>query len=852
MYVVKIEKFSHHFSVTGYNQTEKSKILQFVIRYAEVTFDRFGNKVIARTYAASTKSRKEFRFHINSYDDFRIHLQERGIDISEHELLEYPLYEPIKVEYGELGKSPRDYQIPIINFNLQPTPLSKLITLQPGYGKALAASTPILTNLGWVAIGDLKVGNIVSIPNGWRSRVTGVYPQGKLPLYKVTFKDGRVSRCCKEHLWKVKKTTAIKKGDWEVINTEQLIQNINIAGSTWSIPLPEPWQGLDNVLPLDPYLLGMLIGGADFNPRNPLGVRLAKGELKTRLVSMIESYGNRFFVKSNDYNVILPNKETKVDVIRDILDKLGLLGTRSHNKFIPEIYKDAKTEHRLALIQGIMDRLATPGIQNHAVLSVHSVQLAEDIQYMIRSLGGTCKTSKRMERINTVDGDVYYIEMVVLHISVKQPSMLFTLNEKQPKVSDNDASVKALALDIVSIEPDGEEEAVCISVEHSDRLYIAKDFVVTHNTFVALATVAKTEQRFVLATKGGFVNRWLRDCCGEDSVLNLIHEDIVIIKGSESLKMVIELALSGQLDFKGILISTNTLNNYYKHYFDNDGDMSEYGGVHPVTLWALFNVGTLITDEFHMLLHMNFIREMYNHVPKSIALSGTMIPDGPFMKLIHDTLFPRECLAPEPEYDKYIAVKALLYGNNKDIKCIRNAKYSHTMYEESIINDPKVLKNYTDMILQIAVNIYDREGRHDPGEKFIIYVSTQDLATRLTDIFKAHFGDKYVINRFVSLDPYTHVEDSDIIISTPGSLGTAHDVYKLRYTLLTTAIGKEDTNIQLLFRLRKPNYNPSVTPEMYYLVNRDIRKHMDYHYRKRDLFKPITLSQIELETPFKV
>lgn len=283
--------------------------------------------------------------------------------------------------------------------------------------------------------------------------------------------------------------------------------------------------------------------------------------------------------------------------------------------------------------------------------------------------------------------------------------------------------------------------------------------------------------------------------------------------------------------------------------------MSEYGGLHPVALWQLLNVGILITDEFHMLIHMNFIREMYNHVPKTIALSGTMIPDGPFMKLIHDTLFPKECIAPEPAYTKYIAVKALFYGihaDTKEIKCFRNAKYSHTMYEESIINKPKVLKRYTDMLLQMGVNIYDREGRHEPGEKMIIYVSTQDMATRLTDIYKAHFGDKYIINRFVSLDPYSHVEDSDIIISTPGSLGTAHDVYKLRYTLLTTALGKEDTNIQLLFRLRKPTWNPEVTPEMYYLVNREVKKHMDYHYRKRELFKPITLSQIELETPFKV
>ena len=852
---MKIEKFSHHFVVSDFNQTEKGIILKFVLRYAETSFDRFGNKVIVRTYAASTKSRKEFRFHINSFDSFNLHIQERGLTLAEEDVTTYTLYTPIKVVYGKLQKEPRDYQVPIINFNLMPAPLAKLITLQPGYGKALHHLTPVLTPLGWKPIKDLTIGTLVTTPCGWRTRVTGVYPQGKVQLFKITFKDGRTSLCCKEHLWKARKMVGPKLYHWETISTENLIESISTTGAKWSIPLSEPWVGLDNKLPLDPYLMGALLAGADFNPRHPMAIRISKGELKDRLTKLITDCGDRLYLKGKEYNIILPNKETKKYNIKEILTSLELTGVRSDAKFIPDIYKNASLENRLALLQGIMDRLGEPGILNHAVLKMHSKKLAEDIQYLVRSLGGVCTLSIRPTKLTTTDKQIYYVDMYVLHVSIKTPSKLFTIAEKPIKVSDNDPSLELFDLEIVSIEPDVIDEAVCISVEHREKLYIAEDFTVTHNTFIALATVAASEQRFVLATKGGFVTRWLRDCCGEDSVLGLIHEDVIVVKGSEALKVIIQLALTDQLEFKGLLISTNTLNNYYKHYFDNDGDMSEYGGLHPVALWQLLNIGILITDEFHMLIHMNFIREMYNHVPKTIALSGTMIPDGPFMKLIHDTLFPKECIAPEPEYIKYIAAKALFYGTHadtKEIKCFRNAKYSHTMYEESIINKPKVLKRYTDMLLQMGINIFDREGRHEPGEKMIIYVSTQDMATRLTDIYKAHFGDKYIINRFVSLDPYSNVEESDIIISTPGSLGTAHDVYKLRYTLLTTALGKEDTNIQLLFRLRRPSWNPDITPEMYYLVNRDVKKHMDYHYRKRELFKPITLSQIELETPFKV
>lgn len=853
--VVIIEKFSHHFVVSGFNQAEKDAILKFVLRYAETSFDRFGNKIIVRTYAASTKSRKEFRFHINSFNSFNYHMQERGIPLKDEDITTYTLYEPIKVVYGKLNKDPRDYQVPIIQFNLIPTPLSKLITLQPGYGKALAADTNILTPMGWRKISSLKVNDYVAEPNGFYTRVKGVYPQGVLKMYRITFSDGRSVRCCKEHLWKIfyKKATVGKQ--WRVVDTGEVIRLVNQPDPRVYVQLPEPWVGNNNDLPLSPYLLGALLGDGCFTS-NAIIFSNNDPEVVSKVDSLLNEIGYKLSSRANvcDYRVVLNGNEPKLN-LKEVLNSLGLLGKYSQDKFIPQVYLDSVVENRWAILQGLMDTDGDAVKNGSAYFSTSSEQLMLGVQYLVRSLKGMGTIESRIPKY-THNGEVREGQIAYrMCLRMSQPGKIFTLPRKAERIGEKNQYTEKLKLKVVSVEPDGESEAVCISVEHREKLYVAENFVVTHNTFIALATVAATEQRFVLATKGGFVTRWLRDCCGEDSVLGLIHEDVIVVKGSEALKVIIELALSNQLEFKGLLISTNTLNNYYKHYFDNDGDMTEYGGLHPVALWQLLSVGTLITDEFHMLIHMNYIREMYNHVPKTIALSGTMIPDGPFMKLIHDTLFPKECIAPEPEYTKYIAAKALIYGTHpdtKEIKCFRNAKYSHTMYEESIINKAKVLKRYTDMILQMAINIYDKPGRHDPGEKMIVYVSTQDLATRLTDIFKAHFGDKYIINRFVSLDPYSNVEDSDIIISTPGSLGTAHDVYKLRYTLLTTALGKEDTNIQLLFRLRKPTYNPEVTPEMYYLVNRDVRKHMDYHYRKRELFKPITLSQIELETPFKV
>ena len=50
-------------------------------------------------------------------------------------------------------------------------------------------------------MGDIKIGDVVCTPNGKTAKVGGVYPQGKKDIYELTFKDGRKTRACGEHLW---------------------------------------------------------------------------------------------------------------------------------------------------------------------------------------------------------------------------------------------------------------------------------------------------------------------------------------------------------------------------------------------------------------------------------------------------------------------------------------------------------------------------------------------------------------------------------------------------------------------------------------------------------------------------
>lgn len=72
------------------------------------------------------------------------------------------------------------------------------------FGKALLDSELIYTPYGSKKIGFADIGDIIYGDDGNLTTIVGVYPQGFVDTYKVTFEDGRSVVCCGQHLWKVK------------------------------------------------------------------------------------------------------------------------------------------------------------------------------------------------------------------------------------------------------------------------------------------------------------------------------------------------------------------------------------------------------------------------------------------------------------------------------------------------------------------------------------------------------------------------------------------------------------------------------------------------------------------------
>ena len=129
-----------------------------------------------------------------------------------------------------------DYRIPI------PTGIGKLDEALEGglgkgelgvvigsssFGKAQPLHSKILTPDGFKLMGDMQVGDKVIGRDGKPYNVSGVFPQGVRPIYKITFSNGAECECDIEHLWLVNET--------EVITLQEII-NRGYKNGEFSVP----------------------------------------------------------------------------------------------------------------------------------------------------------------------------------------------------------------------------------------------------------------------------------------------------------------------------------------------------------------------------------------------------------------------------------------------------------------------------------------------------------------------------------------------------------------------------------------------------------------------------------------
>lgn len=325
-----------------------------------------------------------------------------------------------------------------------------------GWGKSLYSQEKVMTPEGYRKIEDMKVGDTVVTPDCGTAKVSAVQRFPDMPIYKITFGDGRTVLAGGPHYWKAAKgydssyqdeehasysESKSEHPSWKIITTEEILKDIEAhpdQSGEWFIPVTEPVQHTKKDHVISPYTLGVL---------------LSKDSIHR--VSHYESF----------------------EIYKE-LDLLGLAKVHSYNSFIPDEYKYDSIENRVALLQGLMDTEGSVEYEdNYSYVSfcTKSSRLRDDFIELCSGLGAT--------KCTAIEG-----EDSGYKVAVTFPDNSFPVFGSRWKQSVYDKSrperKDPRVLYIKSIEKTDLVGGVCIETDDTERLFLTSNYIVTHNSYL--------------------------------------------------------------------------------------------------------------------------------------------------------------------------------------------------------------------------------------------------------------------------------------------------------------------------------------------------------------------------------
>lgn len=337
-----------------------------------------------------------------------------------------------------------------------------------------------IKNVEDVAAGDILMGD----DNTPRNVLN--LARGKELMYKITPISGEPFIVNENHILSLKATNEGKKwassyngSEYEFIRVKDLLNKSKYYRHIMKLHRKPGIELSAKTLPIDPYFLGIMLG--DGSMQHHLALTSADKEIIDYLYDYTSKLGCYIYINQKKGNKAAtycichkdasrwnPNPITKI--IRD----LGLWGKTSGDKFIPELYKMSSVNDRLQLLAGLID---TDGSLSQGVtfdFISKSKELAEDVQYIARSVGLCANLRPCKKYCQTGNGGIFYrvsitgnIDIVPTRITRKKGRC--RLQKKNPMVTG--FSIECVGVNnFYGFELDG------------NHLYLTSDFIIHHNT----------------------------------------------------------------------------------------------------------------------------------------------------------------------------------------------------------------------------------------------------------------------------------------------------------------------------------------------------------------------------------
>jgi hypothetical protein len=359
-------------------------------------------------------------------------------------------------------------------------------------GKAQPLDALVYTPSGPVAMGDIREGDDVLTPTG-TARVLGIHPQGEQDVYRVTFSDGGSTECTEDHLWEIHANRPDNRRGFaarlaadpgmprrrdlvgwpRVMPLRDLMTFSDRARRRMWIPVAEPVPFAAQSVPIDPYLLGVLLGDGNWTTQT-LRFSSADEEIVQSVRDALPDGDEAVPTGGYDYRVRSRVRPAGA-ALRRLLREMGLWGTYSHEKFVPDAYRYNTVDVRLAILAGLLDTDGWVDALGQPHIDQTSERLARHIAEIVESLGGLCRiTMKRTSH------KVCYC----CRISHPDAPTLFRLERKRTAARPKR---RRLIRTIRSIEKTRRAEVQCIELADPRGLYLTDRMIATHNTVGSMA-----------------------------------------------------------------------------------------------------------------------------------------------------------------------------------------------------------------------------------------------------------------------------------------------------------------------------------------------------------------------------